>query len=222
MLAVTVLAILIYGGFKLVYPEPHQVMSWVVAHQVIVIDAGHGGRDPGAVGPGGTLEKDVTLAIAKRLELILRQAGAQVIMIRSEDKDFSGTGKTGTLKREDLLKRLETVKNSNPDLYLNIQANSFGTRWTGAQVFYDPRLKENERLAKCIQRKFRERFTNNKREAKELETFMLRNVEVPGVMIEVGFISNPQEEKLLNDPVYQDKIAWTIFMGVAGYLAGEK
>lgn len=198
-------------------------MSWALAHKVVVIDPGHGGPDPGAVGPGGTLEKDLTLAVARRLQMIFKQAGATVVMTRTEDKDLSQPGKSfSARKNEDLHNRLQLVMRSQADLYLNIQANSFGTTWTGAQTFYDPKDDENKRLAQCIQKEIRDNLRNTNRKEKELKPFMLRKLEIPAVLIEIGFISNPDEEKLLNNPLYQEKIAWAIFSGTVKYMVGKK
>lgn len=196
------------------------VFSWVVAYRVIVVDPGHGGVDPGAVGHSGTLEKEVTLAIGLRLKEILEQAGAVVVMTRKEDIDLGSPGKSlSARKKEDLDRRIQLVRECRGDIYLGIQANAFGTRWTGAQTFYYPESRESRRLAEAVQGGLKRVLGNTRREAKPLDIYVLRHLTVPAVLIEVGFLSNPLEERLLTDPEYQKKVALAIYSGVLEYLA---
>lgn len=198
------------------------VLAWVVAAKVIVVDPGHGGVDPGAVGPGGTLEKDLTLAVGKKLQRILAEAGATVILTRETDTDLGTPGKSlAERKREDLAKRVALAREVGADLYLSIQVNSFGTRWRGAQVFYHPRSRKSKELAEAVQKECQCILRNTTREAQALDSFVLRNLEIPAVMVEIGFLSNAEEEKLLNDPRYQEKLAFALYAGVVKYLAAS-
>ncbi len=199
-----------------------EAMAWAVARRVVVIDAGHGGVDPGAIGYGGTYEKEITLAVARELQNAFTRAGARVVMIRETDTDLSTPGKNlRARKQEDLANRVEQARAARADLYINIQANSFGRRWTGAQTFYHPDSLEGLRLAKNIQRELRHRMRNTERVVLPLDAYVLRHLEIPAALVEVGFISNPQEERLLKDLRYQKKIAFAIYAGSARYLAGE-
>lgn len=198
-------------------------LSWAVANRVIVVDAGHGGIDPGAVGPGGTLEKDITLAISLRLQRILEQAGAIVVMTRETDTDLGTPGKSlSARKKEDLDRRIAVARERGAEIYLGIQANAFGTRWTGAQTFYYPRSEESRKLAEAVQAELRRILANTHRQAKALDIYILRNISVPAVIVEVGFLSNAEEERLLNDPYYQEKVALAIYSGVVKYFADER
>lgn len=198
-----------------------QALSLAVAGRVIAVDPGHGGIDPGAIGPAGTREKDITLAVAKRLKDYLRQAGAEVVMTREEDVDLSTPGKSlQARKREDLDRRLAIVRSSGAEVYLSIQVNSFGTRWTGAQTFYWSGSPEGKLLAEEIQGELTRRLRNTNRKAKPIDAYVLKNIDIPACMIEVGFISNSEEERLLNNPDYQKKLAWSIFAGLVRYLSG--
>lgn len=223
LLLVTVLVAVYLMAARWKEQEAVRTISWLVVNRVIVVDPGHGGVDPGAVGPGGSLEKDINLAISKRLQAILTQAGAVVVMTRETDTDLGTPGKSlSERKEEDLKKRLELVKQTRADLYISIQTNSLGTRWTGAQTFYDPGSAEGQRLARCIQQQLRQRLKNTDRVAMvRRNIFMLRNLEIPAAMVEVGFISNAGEERLLNNRAYQDGMAWAVYAGIAGYLAGD-
>lgn len=190
-------------------------LSLSIANKVIVVDAGHGGIDPGAVGPAGTLEKDVNLAVAKRLCEILSQAGAVVVMTREDDKSYSDKKKT------DLDARIALAEKQQADIFLSIQGNALkSSRWTGAQTFYHPRSEEGKRLAVCVQQEMGRILKNTKRQARpHTEAYILRQLTMPAAVIEVGFMSNPQEEKMLNDPYYQGKVAWSIYAGIVKYFS---
>jgi N-acetylmuramoyl-L-alanine amidase len=197
--------------------------SWIIGGKVIVIDAGHGGVDPGAVGVNKTLEKDINLEIAKRLKPLFDQAGCKVIMLREDDRDFGTSSKLLQRKREDLAYRIQKAAESYADIYLSIHANSFGDqRQQGPQVFYHPESAEGKSLAQSIQTSLN-KLSAKKREAKPNQTyFILKNTDMVSVTIEVGFLSNPGEERKLNEAEYQEKIAMAVFEGVGNYLAAEK
>lgn len=200
-------------------------LSWGLAARVVMIDPGHGGVDPGAVGPSGTLEKEVTLAVGLRLARLLEAAGARVILTRQTDTDLSTPGKSlAARKREDLDNRLKLAEEFGAHLYVCVQANAFGTVWTGAQTFYHPESAEGEKLAKSLQAELRRVMGNTTRQAKALDPYILRRLEeigVPAAMVEVGFLSNPDEERLLSDPEYQERLAYAIYAGIIHYLTGE-
>jgi N-acetylmuramoyl-L-alanine amidase len=200
-----------------------EATSWKVANRVVVIDPGHGGIDPGAIGSGGTIEKEVVLEIAKKLKTLLSQAGAVVVMTRETDKDLSDPGgRPSARKRQDLTRRVELAHRHKADLYLGIHVNSIPSpRWRGAQTFYQRGQEDAKKLAECIQQELRSVLKNTEREVKGEDFFTNRQTKMTSVIVEVGFVSNPAEEKLLNDPAYQQKVAWAIYAGVAKYLAGK-
>lgn len=221
------LALIILQGYQWARERINQeavaTMSWALANKVVVIDPGHGGYDPGKIGVGGTKEKDLNLAIGKKLARIMGNAGALVVMTREEDKDLVTPGE-GSKKKRDLDNRLAIVKDANAEIYIGIQANSFGTRWTGAQTFYNEKNEEGRKLAISIQNELKRQLRNTNRNANKIsdeDSYLLRNLlHIPAVFVEVGFISNAQEEKLLKDPAYQEKLAFAIYSGVVKYLAG--
>jgi N-acetylmuramoyl-L-alanine amidase len=204
--------------------EALTTFSWLLAGRAVVVDPGHGGVDPGAIGPGGTKEKDITLAISLRLRELLIQAGASVAMTRETDVDLGTPGKPlGVRKREDLDRRIALAREHQAEIYLGIQANAFGSRWSGAQTFYDPGSAEGRLLAEAVQAELVRILGNTNRRARPLDLYLLRNLSVPAaVIVEVGFLSNPQEERLLNDPYYQQKVAVAICSGVVRYLAERR
>lgn len=194
--------------------------SWCLGDKIIAIDAGHGGVDPGAVGINKTLEKDINLEIAKKLQALFIQAGSRVVMIREDDRDFGYSQKLLQRKREDLAYRIKTAMESQASIFLSIHANSFPDRSQhGPQVFYHPDSPEGKALAESIQKSLN-KIGSRKRQAKANQSyFILKNSEQVAVTVEVGFLSNPQEETKLNQPDYQQKIALAVFEGVANYLS---
>lgn len=182
--------------------------------KTIAIDAGHGGIDDGAKW-NGIVEKNINLAIAAKLAGILADNGAKTVLTREGDIDYYTKGKGG--KRNDLLKRAEIIDTSGANLYLSIHCNAIkGGNWSGAQVFYNPKLAENRQLAEIAQQALKKFPPGNKRQAKQdSDIILLKTVNIPGVLIEAGFISNPTEAAQLNTEAYQQKLAESIAKALA-------
>ena len=180
----------------------------------IVLDAGHGGWDPGKTGERGANEKDLNLAVAEKLAEYLELGGANVILTRSSD-DALGSGKKG-----DMAERKRIANESHADALVSIHQNAFpSAKAKGAQVFYHKSSEKGKVLAECVQESLRNRVDgSNQRQAKENKSYyILRTTEIPAVIVECGFLSNAEEEKLLNDAGYQEKLAWAIYCGVLDY-----
>lgn len=195
-------------------------MSWSLSNKVIVVDPGHGGIDPGAKGTTGLEEKEITLAVAKKLKTLLSQAGAVVVMTRETDTDLSDPELSGytVRKRQDLKRRAQIANDKKANVYIAIHGNSFPqSQYRGAQVFYQRGSEPSKLLADSIQAEFIETLKNTDRVAKEDTFITIRETNMPAVISEIGFLSNPQEEKLLKDPAYQDKIAWSVYAGLVKY-----
>ncbi|HEY0826954.1 MAG TPA: N-acetylmuramoyl-L-alanine amidase CwlD [Bacilli bacterium] len=193
--------------------------------KVIAIDAGHGGVDGGAESRGGIVEKHINLIIALHLRDYLQQAGAIVIMTREEDKDLAAPETKGFSRRktEDLLNRVKLVKDKQANMLISIHMNSIpSSRWRGAQSFYYPSLEENKRLASSIQEEIRSNLNTDRLVGTANTIYLLKAVEIPSALIEVGFLSNPEEAQLLNDEIYQKKAAAAIYRGILKYSATEK
>jgi len=225
-----VLALVITGGIGLgnifldrdFEAEAIKAMSWMVAGHIVVVDPGHGGEDPGKVSPSGIYEKDINLAIAKKLAALLSHGGAQVIMTRNEDKALSNNEDTiRERKRADLTRRIELARESQADFYISLHCNSFPSgRWSGAQTFYAPAISGSRELASFIQEELITYPGNTNRKPKQDTTsLMFKMIKIPIVNVEMGFLSNPIEERLLQDAAYQDQIAWSIYAGLVRYLA---
>lgn len=196
-------------------------MSWVVAGRTYVIDPGHGGEDPGKVGVGDIYEKDINLAVAKKLHAIILEGGGQVTLTRDQDIALSsGQDTVRERKRADLAKRVEIAETSKADVFISLHCNSFhGSRWSGAQTFYSPTVPGSKELAEYIQEELSAQLGNTTRKAKaDTTSLIMKNAKIPIVNVEMGFLSNPEEAKLLTDPAYQDKVAWAVYSGVVRFL----
>lgn len=202
--------------------QSQAVLAWSVVNKVIVVDPGHGGFDPGVVGEKGVMEKDITLAIGKRLAADLRQAGAIVLMTRETDIDLSEPGTVGLVekKREDLKNRVALANGHKADLLISIHVNSFpSTAPHGAQTFVQPGFPESKKAGQAIQSDLANFLKNTDRLTKEADYYITRNTSIPAVLVETGFISNASESRLLQDPAYQGKVSWAIYAGIARYFA---
>jgi len=197
-------------------------LSWAVAGRLIVVDPGHGGDDPGAVGKTGALEKDIVLAVAKHLASILGQAGAEVVLTRENDLDLSDAGiyDLHVRKMQDLSRRVALANDRKADLFISIHVNSFpDARENGAQAFSQPGSVEGKKLSRAIQHELNRFLAYPGREAKQVDYYICRMVKMPGSIVEIGFLSNPEEEKLMLDLNYQYRIAWAIYAGIVRYFA---
>lgn len=192
--------------------------------KTIIVDAGHGGVDGGAVGGAGTLEKDINLKIALKLKSYIEESGDTCIMIREVDEDLYGRYGTGkNKKQQDLKKRKDLIDEYNADMFLSIHLNSFPNS-KGAQVFYQKGDDDGKLLAKSIQDSIRDNVDpSNKRTEKESNKyFILKNNSIPSVIVECGFLSSPSEERLLKDDNYQSKLAASMFYGIERYYELKK
>jgi len=214
-----VLALLVSGVAWRLHKQDEKIWSWSIGNQVVLIDAGHGGVDPGAVGKT-SLEKDITLNISKRLKLLIQQAGGNPVMVREEDVDLGSSQGLAKRKREDLAQRIQLAKDFQADVYLSIHVNSSpNNKLTGPQVFYHADSPEGKLLAETIQAELN-KLTGFKRVAKgNQELFILKKADQAAVTVEVGFLSNPAEEQKLNESDYQQQLTVAIYQGLSEYFS---
>lgn len=190
--------------------------SLPLAGKLIILDAGHGGLDPGTMYKD-IYEKDINLKITQYLEDELSKLGAGVLLIRDGDYDLSG-GVKEHRKKTDFDNRIKLINNSEADMYLSIHLNYLtNSAYYGAQVFYN---KDNEKIAKKIQNHLNENLETD-REIKKIPstTYMYDKLSTPGVLIECGFLSNYKERNLLITEEYQRKLAKVIAQSLVKYYA---
>ncbi|MFZ5645205.1 MAG: N-acetylmuramoyl-L-alanine amidase [Bacillota bacterium] len=220
------LGLFVYGSWTSISDELERrsvdALSPVLAGKTIVIDPGHGGRDSGSRSPSGTLEKDITLEVSKRLATILGQSGSVVLLTRECDTWLADPDAPHK-KRSDLIKRVDIANNNNADAFISIHVNSFvhDRSERGAQTFSQPGSENSKILSGYLQQELTRVLGNTKRKPKEIDYF-IRHSKVPAVIVEIGFLSNPSEEKLLLNSAYQSKIAFAIYSGLVKYYADRE
>lgn len=183
--------------------------------QVIVLDAGHGGSDPGKIGVHEEKEKEINLEIALKVEKILKKKKIKVVMTRTNDRMSDDQSDAGQ-KVRDLRERVRKINEEKPVLAVSIHQNSYPDAGIhGAQVFYYRHSAESEQAAKTMQEALRVADSGNTRQAKADDTYyLLKRTEVPVIIVECGFLSNPEEAKKLTTPEYQDEVAKAIVNGI--------
>ena len=189
---------------------------------LVVVDAGHGGNDPGKIGVDGTLEKDLNLIIAKRVKHLLEQQDVRVIMTRESDEGLYDENSSNK-KVEDMKRRCSLMNEENPDCVISIHQNSYHEEGVqGAQVFYYSTSEEGKKLAETLQKELiRVVDPDNRRQTKANDSYyLLKKTTPPICIVECGFLSTWEESKLLQDVNYQEKLAWAIHLGVLRYLNG--
>ena len=190
----------------------------------IVIDAGHGGSDPGKVGVNGALEKDINLAVALKLEKNLKQQGVNVVMTRTEDKGLYKEGDSNK-KVHDMKNRLSIIEEAEPILAVSIHQNSYpDASVSGVQVFYYKDSVKSKEAAEIMQKQLIQSLKPDKeRVAKDNSSYyLLKKTSVPIMIVECAFMSNPNEAELLVQEDYQEKIAWAIHMGIMQYINSQQ
>ena len=219
------MAVMLIGSMLLVGREAARYVTGeklkVQEEQIcVVIDAGHGGDDPGKVGINGVYEKDVNLKIAKLVKLFLEANDITVVMTRESDEGLYDADASNK-KVQDMKRRIELIDNTSPALTVSIHQNSFPEEYVhGAQVFYYTGSTQGRQLAEYIQNQLVEKTDpGNRRQVKANDSYyLLKKTGTPIVIVECGFLSNSDEAERLCTPEYQERIAWAIHMGILRYL----
>ena len=203
---------------------PHASPAFSRSGCTVVLDAGHGDPDGGAVGASGTIEKDINLAIAQKTREVFEGRGINVIMTREGDSGLhdDGDGTIRKMKVSDMHKRRNIMEKSGADLFISIHMNYFPKQEvSGLRIFYDKSHPGLEELANSVQNGISS-VTGAKCYAVKTadeRLFLMKNPPIPCLLTECGFLSNHDEEKLLCDEKYQSKIAWALADAVINYLA---
>lgn len=231
---VYVLAACVFVWTVLCVPDYKDVVSYVwssAVRPVVVLDAGHGGMDGGAESSDGTSEKDINLAIAIDLKELLEANGIKVIMTREDDEglyDKSQNAAIRTLKTQDMKERKRIIDDSGADLTVSIHLNSFtqDSSVKGAQVFYpsdgdDALVEGSKQAAEIIQAGLNEDINTDKKrtELGKNDVYLLKNVTGNIIIVECGFLSNPEDASNLKKSEYQGKISETLSEGICEYLS---
>lgn len=191
--------------------------------KIIVIDAGHGGEDSGAVGASGVLEKDLNFAFAKELGALFEERGYAVVYTRTKDKLLYTEEENikGFRKINDLKNRCKIAAEYENALFISLHMNSFSSsKYSGLQVYYTPENKQSEALANAVQSTVKSKIqAENNRKIKSGEgIYLLENTINTAILIECGFLSNPEECRKLTEKEYQKSLSFAIFCGIIEYI----
>ena len=201
--------------------------SWSLplSGKIILLDPGHGGMDPGAV-VSGVVEKEIALKVSFKLRDYLQQQGALVIMTRESDTDLADEDlkRIRARKVQDLKRRVEMINTSESDFFVSVHLNAIPSpKWSGAQTFYSGHYEESKRAAKLIQKELRAGLQNTDRAEKvSKDIYLLKHAKKPGVLVEIGFLTNSRERGDLQNDEYQEKVAASIYQGILKYAISEK
>ena len=219
LLAAVFLAVLMWMGRRYPLYTAGQDVNIGRERYCVVVDAGHGGEDPGKIGCNGEKEKDINLQIAKLVAKYLEAEDVRVVMTRTEDEVLAQEGRHK--KVQDMKRRVEIIEQTAPGAAVSIHQNSYPEEYVhGAQVFYYTGSASGEKLAEQIQKQLIEKADpENRRKIKANDSYyLLKKTSVPIVIVECGFLSNQTEAAKLCDAEYQERIAWAVAVGILQYL----
>lgn len=219
LLAAVFLAVLMWMGRRYPLYTAGQDVKIGRERYCVVVDAGHGGEDPGKIGCNGEKEKDINLQIAKLVAKYLEAEDVRVVMTRTEDEVLAQEGRHK--KVQDMKRRVEIIEQTAPGAAVSIHQNSYPEEYVhGAQVFYYTGSASGEKLAEQIQKQLIEKADpENRRKIKANDSYyLLKKTSVPIVIVECGFLSNQTEAAKLCDAEYQERIAWAVAVGILQYL----
>lgn len=195
------------------------VNSYTLLGKTIYLDPGHGGRDSGATYKD-IYEKDINLIMCKKIEQYLISKGATVYLTRESDIDLSTT--SVNKKRSDLTNRAKLINKSKADIYISIHLNYItNSQWKGLQIFYNNKNEKNKIIANQLTSYLKETSSNIREPKKENIYYMYKQITVPGVLIELGFLSNPNDRYRLTREEYQDKLAISISDAIENYFQNQ-
>ncbi|MBR1691542.1 MAG: N-acetylmuramoyl-L-alanine amidase [Lachnospiraceae bacterium] len=190
---------------------------------IVVIDAGHGGIDPGKIGINQAKEKDINLQIALRVRTLLEQNDIEVVMTRERDEGLYEEGASNK-KVQDMKRRIERIAKAAAPLTVSIHQNSYSDeRIHGAQVFYYTSSTEGKAAALLMQQQLAEGLDpDNRRQAKANDSYyLLKKSPTPAIIVECGFLSNYEEAQKLTQEKYQEQVAFQITLGILRYLSAQ-
>ena len=220
LLMIVTVCFIIRGGRKLVSSVSSGDVRTSEERPCVVIDAGHGGADPGKVGVDGSLEKDINLQIALKLQTFLQMQDVDVILTRDSDMGLYDENASNK-KVQDMKNRVAIIEESQPALTVSIHQNSYHEEYVhGAQVFYYANSEKSKELAERIQEVMAlELDKDNTRKAKANDSYyLLKKTSSPIVIVECGFLSNYEESQKLSTELYQEKVAWAIHLAILQWL----
>lgn len=217
LLAIIIVLTSVIIGYK--FSTPVAVFDVPNSKYTVVIDAGHGGIDGGSVGAKtGVIESKLNLDFAFNLAHQLNKMGVSCILTRTDENGLYDAG-AKSLKKSDMLKRKQIIEKTKPNLVISLHMDSFALSSTsGSQAYYKKGSESGKILAQSIQKQLSCNFENAKKTEKIGDYYIVNCTDLPAVLVECGFLSNYEEELLLQDKNYQDKICYSIMCGILDFL----
>ena len=219
---ITCMCVAMFACMLTIKENTIETVSLPVSNKVIILDAGHGTPDEGAESSNGTTEAEINLKITLKVQKLLEQSGATVILTRSDENSIYDID-SKTLKQKkvsDIHNRVKIGNESSADIFVSIHLNKIPqSQYWGWQCFYKKNNENSKKLAEAIQANLNQAIPkDNKRVAMQIDNiYIIKNVQIPTAIVECGFLSNLQEEQLLLTDEYQDKLAWGIYNGIINY-----
>lgn len=218
-----VISILIYSLSSNTFSKAQLASSTPISNHTIIVDAGHGSPDGGATGLDGSIESDLNLSIVLKLQNLLESSNCTVILTRSDENGIyeADSNTIREKKISDMKNRVNIANNSNAEIFVSIHMNKLEqTQYSGWQTFYKNQDEKSRQIAERIQLSLNNFIKKpNSREIKSISgIYLTKNVEIPLVLVECGFLSNAEENKLLQTNSYQNELAWSIYIGLMDYL----
>lgn len=220
------LSLIIFLSFATIINKNESVetMAWTSESKVIVLDAGHGIPDEGAQSDEGITEASINLAIAKKVQKLLEEAGNTVILTRKDENAIYDEGCTTIreMKVSDIKNRVKIGNESSADIFVSIHLNKIPQKqYWGWQTFFKENNENSKKLATCIQKGLSDMIDKkNKRVPLKIKNiYIVDHVNIPITIVECGFLSNEEEEKLLQTDEYQNKLAQGIYLGILKYFS---
>lgn len=221
-LSLTILFSIACSAFYSSFYNSTYTSSTPVSNHTIILDAGHGLPDGGAVASDGTIESELNLDIVLKLQSLLEASNCTVLLTRSDENGiYETTAKTiRNQKVSDMKNRVKIANTSNSEIFVSIHMNKLPqTQYNGWQTFYKNTDENSKKLANCIQNNLN--YFIDKQNNREIQSisgiYLSKNVETPLVIVECGFLSNYEENKLLKTNEYQNLLAWSIYAGIMDY-----
>ncbi|MDF2865839.1 MAG: cwlD [Clostridia bacterium] len=204
------------------------VNSTPITNKIIILDAGHGLPDEGAVGFYATSEQAINLSVTLKLQKLIEQSGAKVLLTRSDENGIYSTDSNSIRNKKvsDIKNRVKLGNESSADIFVSLHLNKFppSGAYRGWQTFYQGRNIKSKCLSECIQNNINKNidYNNDNRIPHQISgVYIMDKVEIPTVIVECGFLSNQEETALLKTEEYQNKLAWGIFVGIQNYFEQE-
>lgn len=191
------------------------VKSTNLRNKIVVIDPGHGGSDAGAIGPSGVREKDITLAISQELKALLEKDGIKVILTRSKDQDVYGSFAS---EEQELQARVDVANSANADIFISVHVDAYEDKGVGGTTtYYFDKTDADDRFARYVENSLNSQLHLSDRGEQSGDLYVLRNTNMPAVLAEVAYISNPVEEKLVQASSFRKKAAVGLYNGIKNY-----